>query len=65
MMKILYFFYRPIEDNSLFNIIELFKNKKNYIITINVKKNNSPELTTLYEKYFLDKNRNIIIYSNF
>ena len=59
------FFYRPIEDNSLFNIIELFKNKKNYIITINVKKNNSPELTTLYEKYFLDKNRNIIIYSNF
>jgi len=59
------FFYRPIEDESLFKIIELFKNKKSYIITLNVKKNNSSKLYVLYEKYFADKNRNIIIYSNF
>ena len=59
------FFYRPIEDNSIFKIIELFENKKSYIITINVKKNNSSKLSILYEKYFSDENRNIIIYSNF
>ena len=59
------FFYRPIEDNSIFKIIELFKNKKCYIITINVKKNNSSKLSILYEKYFSDKKRNILIYSNF
>ena len=59
------FFYRPIEDNSILKIIELFENKKSYIITINVKKNSSPKLSILYEKYFSDVNRNIIIYSNF
>lgn len=59
------FFYRPIEDNSIFKIIELFENKKCYIITINVKKNNSSKLSIIYEKYFSDKNRNILIYSNF
>ena len=59
------FFYRPIEDDSLFKIIELFKNKRSYIITINVKKNNSFKFSVLYEKFFSDKNRNIIIYSNF
>ena len=59
------FFYRPIEDDSVFKIIELFKNKKSFIITLNVKKNNSSKLCVIYEKYFADKNRNIIIYSNF
>lgn len=59
------FFYRPIEDDSVFKIIELFKNKKSFIITLNVKKNNSSKLCVVYEKYFADKNRNIIIYSNF
>ena len=59
------FFYRPIEDDSLFKIIELFNNKRSYIITINVKKNNSFKFSVLYEKFFSDKNRNIIIYSNF
>ena len=59
------FFYRPIEDNSILKIIELFENKKSYIITINVKKNSSSKLSILYEKYFSDVNRNIIIYSNF
>ena len=59
------FFYRPIEDDSLFKIIELFKNKRSYIITINVKKNNPSKFSILYEKFFSDKNRNIIIYSNF
>ena len=59
------FFYRPIEDDSIFKIIELFKNKKSFIITLNVKKNNSSKLCVIYEKYFADKNRNIIIYSNF
>ena len=59
------FFYRPIEDNSILKIIELFENKKSYIITINVKKNSSPKLSILYEKYFSVVNRNIIIYSNF
>lgn len=59
------FFYRPIEDNSIFKIIELFENNKSYIITINVKKKNSSKLSILYEKYFSDVNRNIIIYSNF
>ena len=59
------FFYRPIEDDSVFKIIELFKNKKSFIITLNVKKNNSSKLCVIYEKYFSDKNRNIIIYSNF
>ena len=45
--------------------IELFNNKRSYIITINVKKNNSFKFSILYEKFFSDKNRNIIIYSNF
>tara|TARA_B100000965_G_C19518630_1_gene725388 strand:- start:458 stop:1018 length:561 start_codon:yes stop_codon:yes gene_type:complete len=59
------FFYRPIEDNSLFKIIKVFNKKKIYIITINVKKNNSENLSLVYEKYFADTSRNIIIYSNF
>ena len=59
------FFYRPIEDDSVFKIIELFKNKKSFVITLNVKKNNLSKLSIIYEKYFVDKNRNIIIYSNF
>ena len=59
------FFYRPIEDDSVFKIIELFKNKKSFVITLNVKKNNLSKLSIIYEKYFFDKNRNIIIYSNF
>ena len=59
------FFYRPIEDNSLFKIIKVFNKKKIYIITINVKKNNLENLSLVYEKYFADTSRNIIIYSNF
>ena len=59
------FFYRPIEDNSLFKIIKVFNKKKIYIININIKKNNSENLSLVYEKYFADTSRNIIIYSNF
>lgn len=59
------FFFRPIEDDSLFRIIEVFRKKKIYIVTINVKKNNSEKFYLVYEKYFAEPSRNIIIYSNF
>ena len=59
------YFYRPIEDESVKKIIKMFMNKRIIVITINVKKMNIEKLKTFYEKYFPDKNRNIIIYSNF
>ena len=63
--KIILFFYRPIEDASIFKLIDIFKKKKILAVTINIQKNNSKNYKILYEKYFPDKNRNIIIYSNF
>mgnify|MGYP001453756542 FL=1 len=59
------FFFRPIEDDSLFRIIEIFSKKKVYIVTINVKKNNSEKLCLVYEKYFAEPSRKAEFIFNF
>mgnify|MGYP001207308342 FL=1 len=58
------YFYRPIEDESVKKIIESFMKKKIVVITINVENLGLNGLNVVYEKYFYDKKRNIIIYSN-
>ena len=58
------FFFDPFEQNLVEKIVSKFSSKKYIIILINYKKLNKKYGKSIFNKEFVNKNRNIRIYSN-
>tara|TARA_B100000963_G_scaffold340456_1_gene339133 strand:- start:3047 stop:3688 length:642 start_codon:yes stop_codon:yes gene_type:complete len=59
------FFFDPFEQNLVEKIVSKFEDKKYIIILINYRKLGNKYGKKLFNKEFINKNRNIRIYSNF
>jgi len=60
----LLYFYEPFDEELVEKYIKLFSNKEVIVVTINVKAIIDDNLNTVFKKEFLNKKRNIIIYTN-
>jgi len=58
------YFYEPFDRGLVEQYIKIFAKKKVLIVTINLKPMNNNDLIILFKKEFLNKTRNIMIYSN-
>ena len=58
------YFYEPFEQGLVEQYIKIFAKKKVLIVTINVKPINDNDLIIVFKKEFLNKTKNITIYSN-